>query len=66
MGGARDDEEVLDCDVLSSAWIDATTKVVIGTCASGAAEPELCVVRVLSVDRIDRIVLTFLLFRSWI
>ena len=41
----------------------------IGTCASGAAEPELCVVRVLSVDRvdrIDRIVLTFLLFRSWI
>ena len=33
----------------------------IGTCASGAAEAELCVVRVLSVDRIDRIVLTFLL-----
>ena len=28
----------------------------IGTCASGATEPELCDVRVSSVDRIDRIV----------
>ena len=33
----------------------------IGTCASGAAEPELCVVHVMSVDRIDRILLTFFL-----
>ena len=32
-----------------------------GTCAYGAIEPELFDVHVLSVDRIDRIVLTFLL-----
>ena len=46
---------------LTSAWINATTKVVIGTCASGATNPELCNVCVLSVDRIYRIVVTFLL-----
>ena len=31
----------------------------IVTCTSGAAEPELCDVHVLSVIRIDRIVVTF-------
>ena len=34
--------------------VHATRKVVIVTCASGAAEPELCVVHVLYVGRIVR------------
>ena len=39
--------------------MDATTKVVIGKCASGATEPELCDVRASSVNRI--VFFTFLL-----
>ena len=45
--------DALKCGALSSAGINTTTKVVIGTCASWATEPELCDVRVLFVDRID-------------
>ena len=47
--------DALNCAALSSAWINTTTKVVIGTCASWATEPELCDVRVVYVDRIDRL-----------
>ena len=57
MGGAEDIGDVLNCGSPTLAWINATTKVMIGTCASGATEPELCDVRVLSIDRIGRIVL---------
>ena len=42
----------LKCGALSSTGINTTTKVVIGTCASWATEPELCDVYVVSVDRI--------------
>ena len=55
----------INCGALTSAWINATTKVVIGTCASGATEPELCDVLALSVDRIGTILLGLSLIRSW-
>ena len=35
--------------------------LLIGTCASWATEPELCDVCVVFVERIDRIVFTFIL-----
>ena len=41
------------CGALTSAGINTTMKVVIGTCASWATEPELCDVRVVFVDKID-------------
>ena len=55
MCGAWDVGDALNCGALASAWINATTKVVIGTFASRATEPELCDVRVVSVDKIDRL-----------
>ena len=45
MGGAQDGD-ALNCGSLTLAWINATTKVMIGTCASGATEPDLCVAQV--------------------
>ena len=55
--------DALKCGALSSAGINTTTKVVIGTCASWATEPELCDVFVVSVDRI--VSLGFNLFFSF-
>ena len=53
----RDVGGALNYGALISAWINATTKVVIGTCATEATEPELCDVLVLSLDTVERIVL---------
>ena len=61
--------DALKCDALTSAGINTTTKVVIGTCASWATEPELCDVRVVSVDRIYRLGFNIFLLqdtRSWL
>ena len=57
MCGAWDVGDALNCGALASAWINATTKVVICMCATGATEPELCDVLVLSLDTVERIVL---------
>ena len=47
--------DALKCGALSSAGINTTMKVVTGMCASWATELELCDVRVVYVDRIERL-----------
>ena len=66
MLGAQDVGDALNCGALTSARINTTTKVVIGTCASWATEPVLCDVRVVSVDRLDRLgFILFFIARGW-